>query len=193
MGRLAPNYYQQDSVLPRTKLPENLNLVADVARDAKLKATNIFHAGDGNLHPLLLFDRRKKGDIERTLDAAMEITRACIDMGGAITGEHGVGFEKRGVMTYSFTDEDLAAMAKLKRSFNPYDLFNPDKILPDARICGEIRELRETAMPARYAEIAGLQPAAPIGTVGPNSRTSAHEHDTTPAELADMQVPRHDD
>ncbi len=193
MGRLAPNYYQQDSVVPRTKLPEILNLVADVARDAKLKATNIFHAGDGNLHPLLLFDRSKKGDIGRTLDAAMEITRACIDMGGAITGEHGVGFEKRGVMTYSFTNEDLAAMAKLKRSFNPYDLFNPDKILPDARVCGEIRELRETAMPARYAEIAGLQPAAPIGTVGPNSPTSAHEHDTTPAELADMEVPRHDD
>jgi glycolate oxidase len=193
MGRLAPNYYQQDSVVPRTKLPEILNLVAEVAKDAKLQATNIFHAGDGNLHPLLLFDRGKKGDIERTLDAAMEITRACIDMGGAITGEHGVGFEKRGVMMYSFTTDDLAAMAKLKRSFNPYDLFNPDKILPASLGCGEARELASSVMPARYAEIASMQPAAPIGTRGPHSPTGAHEHDTTPAELADMEVPRHDD
>jgi glycolate oxidase len=193
MGRLAPNYYQQDSVVPRTKLPQILNYVAEVAKDAKLKATNIFHAGDGNLHPLLLFDRSKKGDIERTLDAAMEITRACINMGGAITGEHGVGFEKKGVMMYSFTDEDLAAMAKLKRSFNPYDLFNPDKILPASLGCGEARELAATAMPVRYAEVASMQPAAPIGTVSPHSHTGAHQHDTTPAELADMAVPRHDD
>jgi glycolate oxidase len=193
MGRLAPNYYQQDSVVPRTKLPQILNYVAEVAKDAKLEATNIFHAGDGNLHPLLLFDRGKKGDIERTLDAAMEITRACIDMGGAITGEHGVGFEKKGVMLYSFTNEDLAAMAKLKRSFNPYDLFNPDKILPASLGCGEARELASSAMPVQYAHVASMQPAAPIGTVGPQSHTSAHQHDTTPAELADMAVPRHDD
>ena len=191
MGRLAPNYYQQDSVVPRTKLPMILNLVAEIARDAKLKATNIFHAGDGNLHPLLLFDRRQKGDIERTLDAAMEITRACIDAGGAITGEHGVGFEKRGAMHFAFTPQDLAAMAKLKRSFNPYDLFNPDKILPDARVCGEIRELKETAMPAHYADVASMQPAAPIGMTDAHSPTSAHEHDTTSPELADMAVPRH--
>jgi glycolate oxidase len=192
MGRLAPNYYQQDSVVPRTKLPQILNYVAEVAKDVKLQATNIFHAGDGNLHPLLLFDRGKPGEIERTLEAAMEITRKCIDMGGAITGEHGIGFEKRGVMTYAFTTDDLAAMAKLKRSFNPHDFFNPDKILPASLGCGEARELASSVMPLEYAKVAdpaSMQAAAPIGTVSPRTPTSAHEHSTTPAELADIAVP----
>jgi glycolate oxidase len=190
MGRLAPNYYQQDSVVPRTKLPQILNYVAEVAKDVNLQATNIFHAGDGNLHPLLLFDRSRPGEIERTLEAAMEITRKCIDMGGAITGEHGVGFEKRGVMTYAFTTDDLAAMAKLKRSFNPYDFFNPDKILPASLGCGEARELASSVMPLEYAKVAAAssQPAAPIGTVSERTPTSAHEHATKPAH-ADIAVP----
>ena len=217
MGRLAPNYYLQDSVVPRTKLPKILNYVYDVARDYKLVTANMFHAGDGNLHPLLLFDRREKGSIERVLEAAMEMTRACIEAGGAISGEHGVGFEKRKAMSIAFTTEDLVAMAKLKRSFDPFDHFNPEKIFPASQGCGEIRELKESAMPAHYAQVAEPRPdrvglahgpdcgcadceprtpqgnyagGAPVGNVDPRSTTSAHQHGTTPAEVDDLSVPQ---
>jgi len=221
MGRLAPNYYLQDSVVPRTKLPQILNYVTQVANEYKLQTANMFHAGDGNLHPLLLFDRREKGAIERTLEAAMEMTRACIAAGGAISGEHGVGFEKRKAMTIAFTTEDLAAMAKLKRTFNPLDLFNPDKVFPASQGCGEIRELKASAMPAAYAKIAEPRPGDPIprargphyghghdahgmeemnapggasvGGVDEYSHTSANEHGTTPAEIDDVAVPAAND
>ena len=212
MGRLAPNYYLQDSVVPRTKLPYILNYVSEVANEYNLQTANMFHAGDGNLHPLLLFDRREKGAIERVLEAAMEMTRACIEVGGAISGEHGVGFEKRKAMTIAFTTEDLAAMAKLKRTFNPLDLFNPDKVFPASQGCGEIRELKASAMPAAYAKVAEPRPGDPVplahgphcgcaacdtnapggasvGGVSSRSHTSVTEHGTTPAEIDDIAVP----
>jgi len=212
MGRLAPNYYLQDSVVPRTKLPYILNYVSEVANEYNLQTANMFHAGDGNLHPLLLFDRREKGAIERVLEAAMEMTRACIEVGGAISGEHGVGFEKRKAMTIAFTTEDLAAMAKLKRTFNPLDLFNPDKVFPASQGCGEIRELKASAMPAAYAKVAEPRPGGPVplahgphcgcaacdtnapggasvGGVDSRSHTSVTEHGTTPAEIDDIAVP----
>ena len=215
MGRLAPNYYLQDSVVPRTKLPYILNYVSEVANEYNLQTANMFHAGDGNLHPLLLFDRREKGAIERVLEAAMEMTRACIEVGGAISGEHGVGFEKRKAMTIAFTTEDLAAMAKLKRTFNPLDLFNPDKVFPASQGCGEIRELKASAMPAAYAKVAEPRPGDPVplahgphcgcaacdtnapggasvGGVDSHSHTSVTEHGTTPAEIDDIAVPAGD-
>lgn len=142
MGRLAPNYYLQDGVVPRSKLPVTLRRVEEISRHYQLPIANVFHAGDGNLHPIILFDRRRPGEIERTLEAATETLRACIDVGGAISGEHGIGLEKKKQLPLIFTTADLCAMAKLKQSFNPSDLFNPDKIFPTSRSCLEVQQLR---------------------------------------------------
>ena len=156
MGRLAPNYYLQDGVVPRSKLPVTLQRVEEVSRDYRLPIANVFHAGDGNLHPIILFVRRNKGEIERALEAAVETLRACIDVGGAVSGEHGIGLEKKKQLPLVYTTEDLAAMAGLKRSFNPYDLFNPDKIFPASRGCAEIQSLKATGSATAPAE-AGVQ------------------------------------
>ncbi|HEV7214641.1 MAG TPA: FAD-linked oxidase C-terminal domain-containing protein [Chloroflexota bacterium] len=145
LGRLAPNYYIQDGVVPRTKLPETLRFVEEVARDIALPIANVFHAGDGNLHPNILFDRRDRSSVERTLRGGMEILRHCVDQGGVVSGEHGIGLEKRDHISYLFTTEDLAAMARLKQCFNPRALFNPDKIFPPLRGCGEVRDQRVAA------------------------------------------------
>lgn len=147
MGRLAPNYYTQDGVVPRTQLPRAMARVEEVAREYDLLIANVVHAGDGNLHPLVLFDRRTPGVVQRTLEASTEILRTCVELGGAISGEHGIALEKREAMTLLFTTDDLVAMAGLKRSFNPRDLFNPDKIFPSAFTCGEVRDLAQKALP----------------------------------------------
>jgi glycolate oxidase len=149
LGRLAPNYYIQDGVVPRTKLPETLRFVEEVARDIALPIANVFHAGDGNLHPNILFDRRDVSGVERTLRGGMEILRHCVDQGGVVSGEHGIGLEKRDHISYLFTTEDLAAMARLKQCFNPRALFNPDKIFPPVRGCGEVRDQRVAARLAK--------------------------------------------
>lgn len=146
MGRLAPNYYVQDGVVPRTQLPRVVERVEAVAAEYDLLIANVFHAGDGNLHPLVLFDRRVPGVVQRTLEASFEILRYCVELGGAISGEHGIALEKREAMTLLFTTEDLIAMAGLKRSFNPTGLFNPDKVLPLAIGCGEVKDLAAGAL-----------------------------------------------
>jgi glycolate oxidase len=143
MGRLAPSYYMQDGVVPRTKLPATLARVEQVSQDYDLRIANVFHAGDGNLHPLILFDRRDQSAVERVLRAGVEILQTCIDMGGTISGEHGIGLEKKEQMALIFTADDLAAMARLKASFNPRDHFNPDKIFPSRVSCAEVREVRQ--------------------------------------------------
>jgi glycolate oxidase len=146
MGRLAPNYYVQDGVVPRTQLPRTIEHVELVARDYDLQIANVFHAGDGNLHPLILFDRRTPGVVQRTLEASLEILRFCVERGGAISGEHGIALEKRDAMTLSFTTDDLIAMAGLKRALNPRDVLNPDKVFPAALGCGEVRDLAAGAV-----------------------------------------------
>jgi glycolate oxidase len=148
MGRIAPNYYLQDTVVPRTKLPSTLKRVEEIGRDYRLKIANVFHAGDGNLHPLILFDRYHPGDIERVLNAGTEMIHWCIDAGGAISGEHGIGLEKKDFMPLVFTTDDLAAMAGLKMSFDPFQLFNPEKIFPTGFSCGEVASLKQQAMAA---------------------------------------------
>ena len=149
LGRLAPNYYIQDGVVPRTKLPATLRFVEEVARDIKLPVANVFHAGDGNLHPNILFDRSDPASVERTLRGGKEILRFCVEQGGVVSGEHGIGLEKREHISYLFTTEDLAAMARLKECFNPRALFNPDKIFPPVRGCGEVRDQRVAARLAK--------------------------------------------
>ncbi|HEX7103866.1 MAG TPA: FAD-linked oxidase C-terminal domain-containing protein, partial [Nitrolancea sp.] len=149
MGRLAPNYYLQDTVVPRTKLPVTLQRVEEISKDYKLPVANVFHAGDGNLHPLILFDRYKPGDIERVLHAGTEMIHWCIEVGGAVSGEHGIGLEKKDFLPLVFTTEDLAAMAGLKLSFDPLQLFNPEKVFPSGFSCGEVSALRQQALAAR--------------------------------------------
>ena len=143
MGRLAPNYYLQDTVVPRTKLPATLAYVDEISKDYGLPIANVFHAGDGNLHPLILFDRYQAGHIERVLRAGTDLIEWCIAAGGAISGEHGIGLEKKDYMTRMFTTDDLAAMAGLKLSFDPLQRFNPDKVFPTGFSCGEVAALKE--------------------------------------------------
>jgi glycolate oxidase len=149
MGRLAPNYYIQDGVVPRTRLPQAMARVEQISREYEIQIANVFHAGDGNLHPGLLFDRRYPEQIERALRAGDEILRTCVELGGAISGEHGIGFEKREQMTYAFAPQDLAAMAGLRATFDPRALFNPEKLLPAGSQCVEITDLRRDAVPAQ--------------------------------------------
>jgi glycolate oxidase len=130
LGRLAPSYYLHDGVVPRTKLPEVMARVAAIARAHGLVIGNLFHAGDGNLHPTILFDPRQPGMLERVVRAGEEILQACVDAGGSITGEHGVGIEKREYMRWVFSDDDLAAMRVVKDAFDPAGLLNPGKLLP---------------------------------------------------------------
>lgn len=138
IGRIAPNYYIQDACVPRTKLPQVMREVERIARDYRLPVGNVFHAGDGNLHPLMIFDRRDVRQVRAVIDAGSEILATCIAMGGTISGEHGIGYEKRGSLGLVFTPQDLAAMARIRDVFDPLRVFNPDKIFPSGAMCGEV-------------------------------------------------------
>ncbi len=130
MGRLAPNYHLTDTVVPRSKLPEAMQRVAEVGRDYNLIIANVFHAGDGNLHPLILFDRREAGIMDRVLEASKVLMQHCIDLGGAVSGEHGIGIEKNDALRLTYSDADFGEMAKAKRAFDPRYLSNPGKVFP---------------------------------------------------------------
>ena len=139
LGQLAPSYYLQDAVVPRSRLPKIMERIGEISHEYGLTIPNVFHAGDGNLHPAMLFDRRRNGDIERVIAAGNDLLRACVDLGGTVSGEHGIGVEKRDALTYVFTPYDLAAMARLRCVFDPRELFNPDKIFPPGTSCLEAR------------------------------------------------------
>jgi FAD/FMN-containing dehydrogenase len=147
-GRTASGFYIMDGVVPRTRLAEALASVYAFARERGLEAGNVFHAGDGNLHPHILFDAEDEDARRRALEASHEILRMCIRMGGTISGEHGVGLEKRPLMTELYASADLEVMARLKAAFNRDGLLNPDKILPGGGGC------RETAP----AQLGGMRP-----------------------------------
>jgi glycolate oxidase len=139
IGRLAPNYYIQDCVVPRTKLPAMMHRVDEIVRDHQIQVGNVFHAGDGNLHPLLLFDRSRPRDIQAVVEAGSEILRTCIDYGGTVSGEHGIGYEKRESLALLFSPDDLATMRRVRDVFDPAQRFNPDKIFPSSASCVEVR------------------------------------------------------
>jgi glycolate oxidase len=139
MGALAPNYYVQDGVVPRSKLPEIMRRVAETAQRHNLRIANVFHAGDGNLHPNILFDMRTPGELDRVIEAGAEILRACVEAGGSITGEHGIGLEKKAYIGLLFTEADLDAMMRVRRVFDPDGRFNPAKLFPTPTTCGEVR------------------------------------------------------
>lgn len=139
LGRISPNFYVQDGVIPRTRLPEVLEYIDDVGRRYDLRIGNIFHAGDGNLHPILMFDARNQEQARQVVKAAREIISKCVEMGGSITGEHGVGVEKNELMPLIFSEDDLEMMARVKNVFNPEGAFNPGKVFPSGKMCGELR------------------------------------------------------
>ncbi len=139
VGRLSPTYYVQDGVIPRTKLPQTLRRINEIGKKYGFEIGNIFHAGDGNLHPIILFDARVEEQFRRAVSTSDEIIRFCIEMGGSITGEHGVGMEKDRLMPLLFSDAELELMRRVRDAFNPEGLLNPDKIIPSAKSCGEIR------------------------------------------------------
>ncbi|MEO6197445.1 MAG: FAD-linked oxidase C-terminal domain-containing protein, partial [Dehalococcoidia bacterium] len=146
LGRLAPSYYILDGVVPRTRLPEVLDGVYAACERYDMPVANVFHAGDGNLHPNLMFDESIPGATERVLELGEEILRLCVDAGGSITGEHGVGFEKRDFMSLTFSPDDLEVMAGLKRAFGADASFNPGKIFPTSRGCGEVSSRMKRAI-----------------------------------------------
>jgi len=139
LGRLAPSNYVLDAVIPRSKLPQALRKVLQIGEECALKIGNIFHAGDGNLHPLVLFDPRDRSQFEKAVRASEEIVRYCVEIGGALTGEHGVGMEKSELMTLMFSDADFALMRRVHQQFNPTGLLNPGKVFPIGKGCGETR------------------------------------------------------
>jgi glycolate oxidase len=144
-GQLAPNYYLQDAVVPRSKLPTIMERVGEIGREYKLTIPNVFHAGDGNLHPAMLFDRRTPGAIERVIEAGTVLLRSCVELGGTVSGEHGIGLEKRDALPLVFSARDLAAMASLRCAFDPRELFNPEKLFPAGTSCVEVRDPRAVA------------------------------------------------
>jgi glycolate oxidase len=138
MGRIAPNYYVQDSVIPRTRLAEVLGTIDDLAKEHDLQVANVFHAGDGNLHPLVCYDGARPGEAERAEELAGLIVKACVDAGGSITGEHGVGVDKKRYMPSMFDEPDLATFQRLRCAFDPDGRANPGKVMPTPRLCGEV-------------------------------------------------------
>jgi glycolate oxidase len=151
IGRLSPNYYTHDGVIPRTRLPEALQRLQGIGQKYGLRIANVFHAGDGNLHPLVLYNEKDADELQRVLQAGEEILRTCVDLGGVLSGEHGIGLEKKGYMSWLFTDDDLDVMYRVRQVFNPQQLCNPGKVIParGSCRCGEVTE--ETDMTAAKA------------------------------------------
>jgi len=137
MGRISPNYIVQDGVIPRTALPRVLSEIDRMATAVGLRVANVFHAGDGNLHPLVLYDRSIDGQEEKALDLSYRILHLCVDNGGSITGEHGVGKEKQEALGYMFSEPDLDTMQLIRCAFDPANISNPDKVFPRTRLCGD--------------------------------------------------------
>ena len=141
VGRVSPTYYVQDGVVPRTRIADTLRFIYKVSEKYDLQISNIFHAGDGNMHPIILFNDRDPDQLERTKQAGAEILQYCIEAGGAITGEHGIGMEKNDMMPAIFTEESLDMMERLIKVFNPDRRLNPGKLLPTGKGCLEIRPI----------------------------------------------------
>jgi glycolate oxidase len=141
IAQVKPNYYLHDTVIPRTKLVEVLEQVYDIAARHELLVMNVFHAGDGNLHPLLVYDVREPGVLERVHAAGAEIVAASLAAGGVLSGEHGIGLEKRRFMSQQFGPDDLDHQNRLRRAFDPDAVMNPGKVLPTGASCGDVQHL----------------------------------------------------
>jgi glycolate oxidase len=154
VGRISPDYIVQDGVIPRTALPEVLRAIAALSGEAGVRVANVFHAGDGNLHPLVLFDAAVEGAAERAEEVSGQILDLCLAHGGSITGEHGVGSDKAKHMPRMFTADDLDTMQLLRCAFDPDGLSNPGKVFPTPRLCGEVPGRHRGAHPLVEAGLA---------------------------------------
>ncbi|MBV9866637.1 MAG: FAD-binding protein [Abitibacteriaceae bacterium] len=162
LGRTSPSYVTQDGVVPRSRLAEMLKEVKRIAQEHDVRVANVFHAGDGNLHPCILFDERDTSQLPRVLEAGEAILKRCIDFGGSVTGEHGIGVEKINLMEYAFTPETLGAMKDLRNVFNPDNLFNPSKLLPSSRGCIEVGKAYQNAASAIEKGMTFLRRGVPL-------------------------------
>jgi len=140
IGRVNPFFYVHDGVVPRTEIAPTLRRIGEIGARSGLQTGNIFHAGDGNLHPIILFDARRAGELEKAQRAGFEILEHCIAVGGSITGEHGIGMEKVGLMEKQFSAASLSMMHRIRELFDSAGLFNPGKLLPGRKACGELRQ-----------------------------------------------------
>jgi len=138
VGRISPDYYCMDGTIPRARLPLVLHRMKDMARKYQLRVANVFHAGDGNLHPLILYDANMEGELDRAEQFGAEILKLCVEVGGVLTGEHGVGVEKRDLMPSMFSETDLNQQQRVKCAFDPKGLLNPGKVFPTLHRCAEL-------------------------------------------------------
>jgi glycolate oxidase len=140
IGRVSPTYYVQDGVVPRTKIAPTLRAIGEIGKKYGLNISNVFHAGDGNMHPIIPFDPRRPGDLQRAQQAGEEILEFCLQSGGSITGEHGVGMEKMELLGHQFSADTLDLIARFKKLFDPSCALNPGKVLPTGKGCMEVRQ-----------------------------------------------------
>ena len=153
VGRISPDYYCMDGTIPRHRLPEVLKRIADAAVRYGLGVANVFHAGDGNLHPLILYDANKPGELESAEAFGAEILKLCVEVGGVLTGEHGVGVEKRDLMETMFTEIDLMQQQRIKCAFDPKQLLNPGKVFPKLHRCAELGRLHINGGEMRFPNL----------------------------------------
>jgi glycolate oxidase len=145
IGRLSPNFITQDGVVPRSKLPEMMRFIRQCSEKYRLRIPNVFHAGDGNIHPLVLYDERDPDQIRRALAASHDMLDKCIEFGGSVTGEHGIGVEKIDFMARQFGADDLEAMRMLRRVFDPEGRCNPHKMFPGSKRCADFAPKKQIA------------------------------------------------
>ena len=153
VGRISPDYYCMDGTIPRARLPQVLNRMRELSQSYGLRVANVFHAGDGNLHPLILYDANKPGELERTEAFGADILKLCVEVGGVLTGEHGVGVEKRDLMPAMFTEADLAQQQRLKCAFDDRGLLNPGKVFPTLHRCAELGRMHIHAGKVAFPDI----------------------------------------
>jgi glycolate oxidase len=153
VGRMTPDYYCMDGTIPRAKLPNLLSHMADLSKKYGLKVANVFHAGDGNLHPLIMYDANAPGELEKAEQFGAEILKECVSVGGVLTGEHGVGVEKRDLMGTMFTEVDLNQQQRVKCAFDPSSLLNPGKVFPTLHRCAELGRVHVSGGNTRFSDI----------------------------------------
>jgi glycolate oxidase len=153
VGRISPDYYCMDGTIPRARLPQVLKRMRELSQAYGLRVANVFHAGDGNLHPLILYDANKPGELEKTEEFGAEILKLCVEVGGVLTGEHGVGVEKRDLMPAMFSEADLAQQQRLKCAFDANGLLNPGKVFPTLHRCAELGRLHVHAGRVPFPDI----------------------------------------
>jgi glycolate oxidase len=153
VGRISPDYYCMDGTIPRARLPEVLHRMQEMSSRYGLKVANVFHAGDGNLHPLILYDANAPGELERAEAFGADILKLCVEVGGVLTGEHGVGVEKRDLMGTMFSETDLAQQERLKCVFDTEALFNPGKVFPVLHRCAELGRVHVHGGQTRFPDL----------------------------------------